>query len=502
MEKQPWQPYEAAQPIQEKSPTAFPTGKRELLFAGMILLLGWALCNSFFYGGGNLCFALAVIGSLVCSFLYLLGCGYRPTFYSGALLLLSVVITAGFARTDDSFVKFVMAIFVLMSSNLSVCLMTGKNSYPPGTVSALLDAPRAAFRYGVGYLPEVFRGFSNAFRRSGTLGQKSGAFLLGLCIAIPLLAVMIPLLIRADAAFDGLMALLPEFDLTEGFITVVFGSGVACVLYMRGVALHNGKAAPQKSAAGKGISPITVNTVLSAVSILYGVYLVSQLAYLTGGFAMILPEEFTLAEYARRGFFEMALLSGGNLAVVVLGLGFVRKEKAAPLSTRLLCLFVGFVALFLIATASAKMFLYIDSFGLSRLRVLTQIIMLFLALTTLVIMVWLFVPKLAYMKVILLTAMVIGAATIWVDVDSQVAQYNVDMYLSGNFTHIDVTYLDSLGAGAVPQLARLAEEASDTYVTKRAKKYLDERRENMEETDIRQWNYVNHIAEKYLSANE
>jgi hypothetical protein len=57
--------------------------------------------------------------------------------------------------------------------------------------------------------------------------------------------------------------------------------------------------------------------------------------------------------------------------------------------------------------------------------------MLFLAVTTVVIMVWLFIPKLPYMNVVVLAALLIGAVTFWADIDTVVANYDVDAYLSG-----------------------------------------------------------------------
>ena len=112
-----------------------------------------------------------------------------------------------------------------------------------------------------------------------------------------------------------------------------------------------------------------------------------------------------MAEYARRGFFEMAVLCGINLALTALSTFLVRKYGRINLLTKLLCLFIGLVTLFLVCTASAKMFLYIGSFGLTRMRVLTQIVMLFLALVDLVAMVWLFAPKLPYMKFVVVAAL-------------------------------------------------------------------------------------------------
>lgn len=477
---------------------AFPTGKKELIFSVAAILCGWFLWNTLCYGGLNLGFAVAAIGILCCSFWYLFCAGCRPSLYCCSLLLLSTLSLAGFARSDDGFVKFILLLFVIFGSSLALCLQAKQNRRDPGSVGSLLDAPRAIFRFGIGGLSEAVCGLREALRNGGTAVKKGGAFLLGLCIAVPILAIMIPLLIRADAAFDGLMKLLPEFKVAELINTLLVGSVLSIFFYTQGVSLRHEDAPKATSHRRKGANAITINTMLCAVCLLYVVYLISQLAYLSGGFAGILPEEFTMAEYARRGFFEMAALSGCNLAVMVLSLGLVQKTDRSPLFTRLLCLFLGLVTLFLIATASAKMFLYIEGYGLSRLRLLTQIIMLFLAITTSVIMLWLFLPKLPYMKVILLCAMVIGAATLWTDVNTQVASYNVNAYLDGQYTAIDVKYLYQLGDSAIPYLAQLAEEAPDENIAIAARNYLKEISLYRSLGDLRDWNYVNHIAEIYL----
>lgn len=282
MEYQSVQPYGDYPPKRLQSIT-FPTGKREVLFAGLILLACLALTNFVMEGGFSLGFALAAIGSIACSAGYLLLSGCKPTAYSVSLLVLSGVIVAGYARSDDGFVKFVMLFFLFAGVNLGLSLLAGNHRRDPGGVLSVLDAPRAVFALGVGKLPESCRGLGQAFRKSGSVGQKGGAFLLGLCIAIPVLAVMIPLLISADAAFDGLIALLPEFELGELIRTVLFGGILTFWLYTRGVALRHSDKEPEKEKVRKGVSPITVNTALSAVCALYFVYLISQLAYLSGG---------------------------------------------------------------------------------------------------------------------------------------------------------------------------------------------------------------------------
>ena len=494
--KNNWQDYQPECYMPERCP--FPTGKRELLFGISSVIAALAFCNFTAFGGFHLGFAIGVVLCILSGGGYLLASGCKPGVYSTVLLVLSMVIAAGFARSADGFVKFVMICFLLVSVNLGLCLLAGKNKRRPGGVSSLLDAPAAVFAIGIGKLPESFLGLKQAFRSSGTAGKKSGAFILGLCIAVPIMAILIPLLVSADAAFDALVGLLPRFDLQEAYVTAFLGGIMAVILYGRGTALrHASVKQTEEKKAAKKLSSITINTVLCCVCIVYGVYLISQLAYFVGGFAGILPEAYSLAQYARRGFFEMAWLCAIDLGIISLSIGLVKKQGCAPLSTRIFCLLIGIVTLFFVAAASAKMFLYIDSFGLTRLRVLTQIVMLFLGLTTGLVLVWLFVPKLPYMKAVMLAGLIIGAAVIWADVDTQVANYNVQAYLSGKTETVDVDYLEELTDGAIPAIAQLEREAKDPVVVGAAKKVLETLAYRPND-DFRSWNYVNHEARKYL----
>lgn len=480
-------------PPRESPRVPFPTGKRELLFGVPAVVFSLVVCNGIYAGGYNLAFGLGAMALILCAGIYLWSAGCRPSAYSAALLGFSLVISAGFAWSADGFVKFVMFGFLVFSAGLGLCLMAGQNRRDPGSACSVWDVPRTLFRLGFGKLPEAFGGLSQAVRADGA-GRKSGAFALGLCLAIPVLAVLLPLLTGADAAFEGLISRLPEFEVEELLFSTVWGIGLGCVFYTQAVALKHSPA--REPAIGKQgrLSPITVNTLLGSVCFVYLVYLLSQLAYFAGGFSGLLPEGYTLAQYARRGFFEMTALCAVNLAVMVASLGLVRKAPRAPRSTRCLCVAIGLVTLFLVCTASAKMFLYIGSYGMSRLRLLTQIIMLFLGLTTLVVSVWLFVPRLPYMKIVVLCALVIGSATLWLDVDSVVARYNVDAYLAGRMETVDVHYLEHLGDGALLQLERLAKLAPEASVARRAQSAL---RCRYSAEDLRGWNYFNGTAQKW-----
>lgn len=487
--QQPWTPYEP--------PKSLPVGKKELIFAVLAIFCGLILCNFTLFGGFSLGFAIGAVLCIGCIAGYLLVSGRKGSDYSAALLILSAVIAAGFARSDDEFVKFVMLCFLAVSVSLGLCLMAGRNRRPTAGITSLLDAPRAFITFGFEQASPALRGLVQRLRSGGPAIRGGLAVLAGLAIAVPLLLVMIPLLMSADAAFEGLIALLPEFNIFEAIVTAGFGGILGGFLFALGVGLrHKEDKNSAPSEQKRFFHPLMVNTALSVVSLLFLVYLFSQLAYFVGGFSGILPAGFTPAQYARRGFFEIAWLCAIDLGIIALSVGLVqKKEGKAPLSTRLLCLFIGIVTVFFVTAASAKMLLYIGTFGLTRLRLLTEIIMVFLGLATVTVCLWLFLPRLPYMKVLIIAALVMGAAVIWVDVDTVVANYNVSAYLDGRLETVDFRYLAELGDGAVPHIARLTDH-TDPDIAARARALLYKRRAI--EGDFRSWNFADWFAGRYL----
>lgn len=484
-------------PVVPVTPPAFATSKRELILCTALVIISVLMANILTVGGFYMAFGITAVLILIASTVYLLRSGRKLTFYSGALLTFSVLIALSFGRSEDSFVKFVMFLFLCFSANLGLCLLGGQNRRDPKGFTSFADAFRAAFMLGLGKLSPAFTGLSLA-RKARKGSKTTGAVLAGLAIAIPLVIVLVLLLSSADAAFAGLIDKLPKVDLWEPAVALVLGIPMGCYFYTRAAALrHTQETAVAPKQTG-GMNTITVNTVLGAVCLVYCVYLVSQLAYFVGGFSGILPEEFTMAEYARRGFFEMAVICTINLFVISLAVGLTRKEGNSPLSIRLLCLFIGIITLFLTVTASAKMVMYIDSYGLTRLRVLTQVIILFMALATIFVCIWLFARKMPYMKVIVLTALLLGSIVVWADVDTVVACYNVRAYQSGMLESVDISHLQTLSDGAVPYIAELTQD-SDQAVANQAKAALSRRERRDGEEDFRSWNIADAIADPYTA---
>lgn len=113
------------------------------------------------------------------------------------------------------------------------------------------------------------------------------------------------MLVRSDAAFEGLIGRSVLANAAELIPTVLFGLMLFLPAYARPVALIHDDPEPSP-AKPAGFPPVTLHTFLGAVSFVYLLYLFSQLAYFFSAFRGILPEGYTQAEYAGGDFSRCA----------------------------------------------------------------------------------------------------------------------------------------------------------------------------------------------------
>ena len=225
---------------------------------------------------------------------------------------------------------------------------------------------------------------SRGSRWSRTLGAVGR----GLLIAAPLLLLFGGLFVAADAVFEGFVADLLDWDIAEVFshllLTAVCAWAVAGLLR---AALLMGEAdgwrVPENQrAAPFGLGIIEIGVVLGLLNALFLAFVLVQLRYLFGGAAIVTASGgLTYAEYARRGFFELVLVTALVLPLLLLAHWLLRKEN--PRHERVFRTLAGsLVALLFAIMASAvqRMRLYQEAYGLTELRLYTTAFMGWLAL--------------------------------------------------------------------------------------------------------------------------
>ncbi len=441
-----------------------PGGTRERRFALPLLILSLCIGNTGQYLGLGFALPFVLMGLLT---LWYVWDRPRVTAYGLCCLLLSMVLAAASARTADNLTLILVFPLILFGYFLGLVAMTRANARPLGAFSSVLDVCYAVFDRTFSQVVPAFRGLLGR----KTQGKKGSGAIWGVLIAIPVLFILVPLLTSADAAFEGLLSRvtvkLPQNS--ELVISLILGLGIFLLAYAQAVSL---RACPGRTPAqprpGRA-APAAVTGFLGVISLVYLLYLLSQGAYFFSAFRGILPQGFTSADYARRGFFEMAWIVALNLLIVGCVEALCRRTPTGtlPKVPRLLSLFVCLFSLVLIATAFSKMALYMGSFGLTRLRVLTSLFMLWLTLWVLAAAVRLFRPRFPHMKIAVLAALILACLACWGDLDGIVARYNVRAYETGKLQTVDLDTLQYLSDSAIPYIGELTED-KDPAVADRA----------------------------------
>lgn len=463
----PNNPY-AAPPIRQKPARRRSVG-RDVVMAVLLGISCFIMVDCYLWTGTlGMGFAIGAMVFLIAEVWYIAPFVKRKSVYSVLCIVLFAAGCVSLAFSADFFYKLLTLLGLMVLSACMVMDSMDLRTSEPDSFGSIGDYFYVVYAASFG---KIGAGMYGLFHREAKDGAKKkagfGKALLGLLIALPFVALLAFLLYNGDEAFRGMLDNIDLDKAPQKMLSIILAIPAFILLFSRLFSLRDLKR-ERRQESGKGLDPTVLFFFLLGVSIVYIAYLFSQLAYFFNGFMSFLPQDFTYAEYARRGFFELTVVSMINIVIVILCTALCRKKEGKlPLGVKLASLFLCVFSLVLAFTEFAKMKMYMDNYGLTRLRVLTVLFMLFLAVVFLTLIVRLFIRKTPYMKV----AVIFGAALVialnFVNIDSVIAQYNVNAYETGKLETIDVHTITRLNDAAVPYLLELADD-KDTEVAQEA----------------------------------
>jgi len=434
-----------------------------LLTVAAVLLSALGIFGGFMIGWTVSFILLFTLGNI-----YICKKGVKLTPFAVCAAALSVLVSVVFTVTTGGTIRF-FAFVVSILLALAWCGTVTKND-TDGDLGVLSTIFAPIGRLALPHIPTTVR---SVFAGNGTKRNKVGKALIGIIAAIPVLLVVIPLLVRADKAFDGLANLVQE-DLLSLFWKVGVGILLSMPIVSYCVAVQKRPLPRPTPVPAKGIDTTILVSFLSVLSVCYLAYLFSQLAYFFSAFDGLLPQgyQFTLAAYARRGFFEMCAVAAINAAIIFAVLLLSRKRDEKPsVAVRILCTFISVFTLIIIATALSKMILYIREMGMTVLRIGTGTFTVLLAVMFIAIILRLFLPRVNVLKITLLTAGVLIATLGIANLNHLVASYNYTAYKNHKLETIDVATIRDMGSEGVLYLTALTKD-KDPAVAEQAETYL------------------------------
>ena len=343
----------------------------------------------------------------------------------------------------------------------------------------LIDFFKSAFILPFASFGKIFHGLIP--KKGEKCGKGFLKVLIGIAFAFIPCVIIIALLFY-DESFRNMFKFIDNigFDtVVEHIVSAGFGIPVAMYVYGLLVSSKDRKCANTPNAencrvAGEKTKIAPVATVLAAVipiSLIYVIFFISQWKYYVSGFVGALPSETSYAEYARRGFFQLTAVAFINFVIIALvGLLMKRDGKAAKIVQKAVSVIFSLMTLVLISTAAAKMIMYIDVYGLTPKRVYASWFICVLAVLFLLVIIKQFAQKLRLVTVSALVVTVMFAGLAFSNIDGIIARYNVERYMNGSLSEIDVVALIDCGDSAVPALAdyvKWEDEKNGTDAAKR-----------------------------------
>ncbi len=403
-------------------------------------------------------------------FFYLFNKKSEGKVFNSFLFVSSLLLIASFSLNNDGLIKFITVIYLLF---ILVVSFTGISDNIAEKASNYYWIFDAFLKPATKMLENIFSPFKSikGSIKNNKLKSFSSAFI-GFTVAVPVLFIIIPLLSSSDIAFEAVItkifentaliftAVLITLILAPIFYSLIFYLKKSPLLEKEDIKKYNGK-----------IVVSGINAFLISISIVYLFYLFTQLAYIVDAFKFVLPEDYTAAEFARSGFFQMAVIVFINFVILsCTAINVKRSDFKIPKSTKSVLFFISSFTIFYISTAIFKMMKYISIYGLTRLRVLTTIFMLMLAVIFVIIILKLLIEHFKYIKPIIVVCTLTLLSISLVNINTVIADYNYKNFKTGKI-EIDVYQISSLGVSGIPVLAKLADE-DDKDISFRAKEAL------------------------------
>ena len=449
---------------------AIDLSKPDMILALVMPLCGflyWNMHIHFMPGLGTTIFTLVIC---TVSLVYMSKSGFRQNAKSLTCLALIAFSAVQFAIFDNMFLLNWNRLFLTGMFIYWICLSTGRS----------LDEKLSHYILGDGVkqvLSVPFRNFGCCFcgilKNFSDRRNSKGIFaaLAGIAVSLPLLVLVINLLVSADLAFENFMRRLFELNIISFIHIWQFAIGIPVAFYLYGLIYGNvsgrhgdkvTKDSVDKAAGVFKIAPkLAIYSALTAFNLVYLVFFTVQAGYLFSAFAGNLPEGFTYAEYARRGFFELCRVAGINLGVLAAAHLLIKRGTGEePKSLKGQTLAISLFTILLIVTALSKMVMYMNVYGLTQLRIYTSWFMLVLFFTFILVCVRQF-AKINLVKAVIITFVLMFTALSYSNVDGHIARHNIARFESGAADTLDVWTLRKLGSAARPFIYDLYKSTDD-----------------------------------------
>lgn len=352
---------------------------------------------------------------------------------------------------------------------------------------------------------------------------KVKGFVIGIVICIALLAIILPLMSSADYVFNyfigDFISILSNLNLLSGvsktilaFIVASYFFGFICNIFKDNKTDNKDSIAgtdnnvndpiikyltKEKNSNDFTVTEMVCKIVLTVLNLIYLLFSTVQFNYLFLNNIDNSSFDFTYAEYARSGFFEMLTLTIINFLIIMIIRYITSKDKDFKNKYIKISLSLITIANYImIISAFYRMHLYESTYGFTRLRLLVYLFLILESILMLLVIygVWNYEYKIIRRGIVIITIFYLFLN--FINIDGYIAKKNIDRYYDTD--KIDLNYLcHTLSDDALPELEQLIDD-DDIMVRYKIKERFDKFYSyNWQEYNIAK-SKANKLHEKYL----
>lgn len=356
-------------PASDESVTERARTPRRILLQGVSL--GILADMAFRHAPGGLGWTLWIVALAVAALHVSRHDGLVPSREQRGWLAMAVACALAFAWRDAEALSAANLLGTLVA--LGLFAMSAAGSPAPSILTARL---RDVLSAGIYMMRDLVVGTPLLVGRDAELlalpavrTGSSWSALRAVLLTTPLVLVFTPLLSRADPVFASIFR-LPTIDVWQLLPHLVVAGAFAwwSAGWLRGAILGLPERPALPATLPVRLGTIEVTTALGAVIALFAVFVALQLRWLFGGGAVVLATTgLTVAEYARRGFFELVAVAALVLPLILSMRAAIDAPAVVRRHRRLSLLLLALLSA-IVVSALLRMQLYVAHFGLTTDR--------------------------------------------------------------------------------------------------------------------------------------
>lgn len=468
---------------------------RDWLFLFLSLGLGFLAEISFLHGTIGLSYLMFIFGFYIVFFYrFRLAFQHRRI---GLLFMASIwLLSLSYVLYDNQLFYVLNLIVIPVLVLTHIILITRPNTFKwhtPRFIMSLILKLDEARQYSLTFCRTVFnKTVKHLDQRVVDILKR---VILGLVIGIPLLCVITLLLISADSMFENVIGALPQFifrlNFLEAGFRILFVLFVGLLFFGVFQTLYTNRhisMPPKKRSEWHSITAITILVMLNAVYLLFAVV---QFKYF---FNHDLVSGETYADAARRGFFELVIVTLINWTVLISFLKRVKPlQKKTRLTLNILYSILILVSGIMLASAYERLSLYESAYGFTTARILAHVFMIFLMVIFAYTLIKVWIEHISLIHFYLIVGLIFYTALNVANIEKVIVDQNIKRFEATG--KVDLDYLNSLSYTGLDGLIQLYDMPEDIP---ELRGILKERQQMAESQPKESWQSFNFTKQNVL----